>query len=575
MSRKKPDPASATDSQINAARAGAKPFRPRIVTPPEEPPEPQGAAPGELPDIRVTVDMAAIVNAAESALLDKRPRAPLYQRGGRLVRVITDARQPKLVDRPLGSPTIDNVPEAHLTELCSRAACWWTWDSRKNPPDWKPSRPPQWVAPTLAARGSWRFPPLTAVIQAPTLRPDGTVLDRPGYDESTGLLFLPGAVKWPTVPKAPTREQAHDALTVLGEAFTDFPWLDDRCDRAAAIAAVLSLLARHAIAGPVPMFAARASTAGTGKSLLADVVSTIGTGRRAARMAPPRDRDRDEERKRLISLAGAGDPFVLIDNIAPGRPFGSEALDGALTSMEVSDRVLGKNTGKAILTLPWTAVVMVTGNNLTFRSDTGRRVIPVDLEANEEHPEERTGFTHDPLLPWVASERPRLVTAALTALRAYFIARCPRHNLTPFGSFEAWSDLVREALVWAGLPDPCESRLRIRAESDPERDDLSAALTAWYCTWKDAPMTLAAVLRTLKEDRGDELPLGDEPGPEAGAADLKTALQALCPGAGKELSARTLGTALRSNRGRIVGGLRFASRGKRHGAALWCVENIK
>ena len=48
-----------------------------------------------------------------------------------------------------------------------------------------------------------------------SLRPDGSILDRPGYDPATGLYFDAQGVAFPAIPQRPTREQARAALIVL------------------------------------------------------------------------------------------------------------------------------------------------------------------------------------------------------------------------------------------------------------------------------------------------------------------------------------------------------------------------
>ena len=53
--------------------------------------------------------------------------------------------------------------------------------------------------------------------------------------------------------RRPTREDALKGAAHLLEPFADFPFLDRAKDLAAAVAAVLSLVARHAIAGCVPI----------------------------------------------------------------------------------------------------------------------------------------------------------------------------------------------------------------------------------------------------------------------------------------------------------------------------------
>src|SRR5690606_41043849 len=63
-------------------------------------------------------------------------------------------------------------------------------------------------------------------------------------------------------------------------------------------------------------------------------------------------------------------------------------------------------------------------------ADTTRRIIHIRLDVLEEKPEERTGFKHPELLTWIRQNRPRLLTAALTILRAYCNAGMPRQDLS-------------------------------------------------------------------------------------------------------------------------------------------------
>ena len=47
------------------------------------------------------------------------------------------------------------------------------------------------TADQILARMEWPFRYLEAVTEAPTIRPDGTILDVPGWDAETGILFEP------------------------------------------------------------------------------------------------------------------------------------------------------------------------------------------------------------------------------------------------------------------------------------------------------------------------------------------------------------------------------------------------
>jgi putative DNA primase/helicase len=74
-------------------------------------------------------------------------------------------------------------------------------------------------------------------------------------------------------------------------------------------------------------------------------------------------------------------------------------------------------------------------------------------------------FTYSPVDDVIA-DRGKYVAAALTVVRAYIVAGKPG-KLPPLASFEEWSDLVRSALVWLGLPDPVETSEDAR-DDDPE-----------------------------------------------------------------------------------------------------------
>jgi hypothetical protein len=257
------------------------------------------------------------------------------------------------------------------------------------------------------------------------------------------------------------------------------------------------------------------------------------------------------------------DAYVLIDNIA--GPLGSPALDAALTSTEWADRILGKSERVRV---PLLATWFATGNNLQLVGDTARRTLHVRLESPEERPEERQGFVHPDLLPWVARERPRLLAAALTVLRAYFVAGKPDQHLKPWGSFDGWTAVVRSALVWVGMPDPGETRTQLIAASDTEANQLGALLEGWALLNPDGDgLTAATAILRLKDDATS----GDHGG-ERKHQRLHGALLELSPGRGGELpTPRALGYLLRKFKGRVRAGRAFTQRTGHGGTMLWSV----
>src|SRR5262245_36268819 len=107
------------------------------------------------------------------------------------------------------------------------------------------------------------------------------------------------------------------------------------------------------------------------------------------------------------------------------------------------------------------SAVFATGNNITFRGDMVRRGLVCNLEALDERPELRV-FQKD-ALEGAADNRGAYVAAALTIVRAYLAAGSPP-VCGPFGSYAAWSTMVRSPLIWLNEPDPIISMEGIRGE---------------------------------------------------------------------------------------------------------------
>lgn len=490
------------------------------------------------------------------AALAKHPQ--VFQRGGALVHMLRDSRPSKILTRPEGAPYIAEIQHPRLRELLSEQIEFQGYKEGKGgkPGGYVPIHVPEWVVRQVASRKQWDgIRHLEAVSETPILRGDGTVLDRPGYDSATGVLFEPRR-DFPALPTKPTRDDAEKAIEILLDPIVDFPFAQPE-HRSAVLAGMLTPVARFAFAGPSPLVLITKNVHGAGGSLLADVISIATTGRPMARMSQAGDDD--EERKRILAIALAGDRMVLIDNI--DRPLGGAALDAALTGVEWRDRVLGRSE---MVSAPLFACWFATGNNPSVQRDTLRRVLPSRLEASVEKPEERTGFRHDPLIPHIEREHPRLAVAALTVLRAYCAAGRPDMQLKAWGSFEGWSGLVRSALVWAGQADPALARQQLVEAADTER----AALGILLANWRKLDTTGTGVSTTLilemLANAGDE---------EIGRA-LRDAVSELAPTAdGRPVSAKSLGKRLAALKGRVVEGRALDSVPGRLGL-LWKVREV-
>jgi putative DNA primase/helicase len=151
-------------------------------------------------------------------------------------------------------------------------------------------------------------------------------------------------------------------------------------------------------------------------------------------------------------------------------------------------------------TVMWTA----TMKNFSAKGDMVRRALACRLDAKTERPEERV-FTIKDLPQYLRDNREKLVTAALTILRAYHVAGSPRQNVTPWGSFDQWSRKIREPIVWLGLPDPWTTREFI-VEADSDRDALGTVLTAWVDVFGAQETNVADVIAEVeRKPTEDEL----------------------------------------------------------------------
>jgi hypothetical protein len=312
--------------------------------------------------------------------------------------------------------------------------------------------PPEPVVQALMKRAEWtHVNPLVSIAEAPVFRGDGTIWQTPGYDERTGVYYAP-TCEFPRVPEKPTKGDIKAALALLREPFVDFPFAAPE-HRAVPLCAMLTLLARNAVYGSVPAFLFDASTPGSGKTLLSDIIAMVSTGREAPRARYPSDDD--ELEKYLTGCVMSGQPLIVLDNIA-GRAFGGASIDRMLTAKStIQVRLLGKNETPI---LPWIQTVMGSGNNIHYARDTVRRVLVARLEPNETNPELRKNFKLKNVLGYVKKRRPELVVAGLTVLRGYLLAGAPKPRDWKLGSFEEWSALVPSALRWAGAEDALQAR---------------------------------------------------------------------------------------------------------------------
>ena len=409
------------------------------------------------------------------------------------------------------------------------------------------------VKAVMSKIGQRRLPRLEAVVTAPTLRADGSVLDQPGYDEHSGLVYIGEEI---SVPIAPSPEAALEALQRLWEPVRLFPFTGPD-DRAVALAAMLTATVRGSLP-TAPGFAFDAPSAGSGKTLLAKVIGILATGEDPAIASPASDEG--EMRKRLFASLLVGAKVILWDNLH--EPLGGAAIDAFLTAPSFTDRVLGVSQ---TATLPNRALFLATGNNLRTQGDTYRRVLLARIDAKSEQPFSRE-FDFDPA-GIAKRDRQRMVADALTIMRAHITAGSPRLGKGRTASFELWDDLVRQSVVWiakiaaeAGLEVSFSDPIAVIArqiEEAPDSRKLLALLTGWYSKFGSTPVTVANVIKAMALD--------DHP--------LRDALEDIA-GQGSGINPRILGAWISRHRARPHKGLCIEKGTMRDGHVQWIVTSV-
>ncbi len=404
---------------------------------------------------------------------------------------VRDARLVGLRVNETGRHLLQELSDVQLRGHMARCASFYaeTESGLKNCP------PPLYAAKDILGLADLRtkFEAVEAVTEIPVLRPDGTVLDQPGYDSATKLYYAPAAgLEFPPVPATPTHADVEKALQLIDSAICDFPFvydvtadhtfvpneLRDQADlifsssRANVIGTLVTPFVRPAMDGPTPLGAITAPAPGTGKTLLAEEIALVATGRPAPLFSAPRDED--EFRKQITAYLREGVGVIVIDNVRDRLESGQ--LCKALTATVWADRILGYTQTTM---LPVRCLWLATGNNFHVGGDLPRRCYWIRLDAKTSVPHLRTGFTHPNLRAWTLANRGRLITAVLTVVRKWFIDGKPSPLKTkPLGSYESWCEVVGGILEHVGVHGFLAGSAEHPEEADEGSQEAAAFLSA-------------------------------------------------------------------------------------------------
>lgn len=409
-------------------------------------------------------EVARAVDETQRAIV--AANRPVFVRGGILVEpirteypTIGDETTTVTVFRSIGIENLRYMVNKHGIKYLQ-----WNDKKKKN----VEVDPPDKVMATMVKLGHWIFPKVSGIINSPTLRPDGSVLSERGYDKSTQLWCWPDkGLKLPEMSARPTKKEAAAALELLKELLVGFAFQDDKLDRSVALAAILTTILRGAFdIAPMTLFLAH--MAGTGKSYLVDLVSTIARGRPCPVITA--SRDEAEMDKRIGSLLIESTPMISIDNLS--FDLKGDLLCQMCTQQTVKVRVLGKSETPDC---EWKGALFATGNNINLSGDMTRRGLICNLDAGVERPELRE-FEFSPI-DRVLQNRGKYIAAVLTIARAYVVGGT-LDRVQKIGSYGQWSKFVREPLMWLGEADPTKS-MEQAYRDDPNKDAAERLIEQW------------------------------------------------------------------------------------------------
>jgi hypothetical protein len=378
--------------------------------------------------------------------------------------------------------------------------------------------PPTPVLAAALAQKTWpKLRPLHGIVGAPVLRPDGSLLQDPGYDQATGL-YLASKVALDRVPDDPTQEQVAEARQLLLKQFLgDFPWVS-AADKANYVGLLVTPILRSYLRTLIPFGVVTSTMPGSGKTIL-----TCGLGMLYGQRVLTWTRSDEELRKSITSVLADPVGTIIFDNLAEGTVIASPVLARLITDRTWADRLLGKNTTAAFANdRVWTA----TGNNLRLGGDMRTRTVLVSLNPDMPRPEERTGFAIPNLDQWILQPgNQRCVLWNLLVLVADWTRQgTPRQTGLTMRQFTSWAEAVGGFLAFHGIPGFLGNIDTLR-DIDDEDATWAAFLGQWHKTHDDKWLTskelrMSADIPPGQGDPWDGLFIEDKQGRMPGAKSL-------------------------------------------------------
>lgn len=330
------------------------------------------------------------------------------------------------------------------------------------------------VKAVLSVGGSRGINPIKGLIDHPMIDSNLRLIGKTGYDKPTQLLTEFDANDFTVLDKALSEDEVKQHLEWIYAPFVGFELAGNE-DKSILYAAIFSAVIRQIL--PVcPAFAADAPMQGSGKTLLAQTIAIIASGKLPTAIPAHGQQNDDEFRKRLFALLLEGEKACLFDNLV--GVFDSAAFAAALTSETFSDRVLGESKTKTVMVR---TLFLLTGNNLNIQGDMSRRVLRMRLRPKNDKLTQRK-YDFNPI-KMASTMRNQIISSVLSLINHWKRSDMPKASGT-MTSFDDWDTLVRQPLTFIGnqypelgLVDVLEISVTQQADSS-DKEALIALLIA-------------------------------------------------------------------------------------------------
>lgn len=500
----------------------------------------------ELPEVELGSEQESIVEIAR--VINSGVIPQIYIKDGQLVHVHakSNAKCAEVCVVPVTADYLNFLLAHHVRTFK------WVSGGKDKPPVRKPCAP--MISHLRAVTSSAYWPgvkPLNGVIGAPTLRPDGTLIQDCGYDESTGLYLSP-AVQLPHIPDRPTEDQVRTSREFVLKVFGEFCWATPG-DFANYMAVLMSPILRPYIRTTTPFVGISGTTPGSGKTSLAS-----GTGLTFGQSSHAWPVRAEELHKKVTSiLAGTTSPVVVFDNLAEGTSIRSEVIAGLVTKHEWSDRMLGQSRSiEATNDRLWIA----TGNGLTVGGDMASRTILVRLDPRMEKPQLRQ-FTMGQFSDWILepANRADLLYHLLILVQAWREAGAPTDTSYTMRNFTRWAQVMGGLLGFHGFTGFLDNVDEVEGR-DTDQEEWATFLRKWHEVYGTNPKTAKDIHVSSSVDF------------IAGAVLDRWGGCFISDEEGKTPNAKQLGYMLRGKQDRLFGPYSLRSRKNRENTTLWWVE---